>query len=98
MAILSQTELMDRIHTLVGDDTSDETLTMLQDFNDTFASFGSAPDEAEHLRQELKDLDESWRIKYRDAFFNGPKDSDADDDPLDPEPKKTFESLFSMKE
>lgn len=98
MPVITTDEFMNRIRTLVGDDTSDETLATIQDFSDTLNSFGDSANEIARLNSQLTEQDEAWRKKYRDAFFHGPEEREPDN-PHDDGPKKlTFESLFTTKE
>lgn len=98
MPIITTDEFMNRIRTLVGDDTSDETLATIQDFSDTLNSFGDSANEIARLNREITEQDEAWRKKYRDAFFHGPEESYPDYPPNDGPKKLTFESLFTTKE
>lgn len=110
MAVVSKEELMTSIKNLIGENTSDEAVKLIEDANDTFDSLSSATgnDELQKRIKELEDkveeTDKSWRKKYTDRFFTGGKDSPDDDnqDDLD-EPTneedepKTFEDLFTTE-
>lgn len=104
-------ELLSQIKVIIGDNTSDEVLTLLTDINDTLD--GSTDTEVVELRQKVTDLetkvketDEAWRQKYRDAFFSPqidpqptqqPDDLDAGNKEVDEDEKETFDDLFSTK-
>ena len=74
MAVLTREQFMEKLKTITDGKTDDDTLTMIQDFSDTFKSLEEKED-VEAVRgdyeEKLKVLDETWRNKYRDAFFNG---------------------------
>ena len=112
MAILSTNDLRTRLQTIVGGNTDDDTLNFLQDFNDTLTDIESKGDtDFEELYnaevQKNKDLDASWRKRYRDTFFNGVDDSEQENAPKYRKPKFsteptlentiTIEDLFTTK-
>lgn len=99
MAVLTREQFMEKLNTLTDGKADDDTLTIIQDFSDTFKSLEEKED-VEAVRGEyeekLKSLDETWRNKYRDAFFNGPeekKDEEEEEEEEKEEPH-TYEELF----
>ena len=103
MAIKTQEELLNSIKELLKDDTSDESISLLEDVSDTLTEL-SANQDTENWKQKYEDNDKEWRQKYRDRFFNtGSDDGGKLGGRFDPEPesepvKKTFEDLFTIKE
>lgn len=98
MAVLSTDVFMERINSLIGENSDDDTLAMLGDFKDTLDANANANTKIAELEQKNKDLDTSWRKKYRDRFFTGGTDSEdfgVDLSEQDGSERKTFESLFS---
>lgn len=94
MAVRTRDEIMAQLQTIVGDDTSDETLAFIQDISDTIGTDNSAQRITE-LETQLTKQDEEWRKKYRDAFFTGkPDDSIEEDEPESNKPK-SFMDLFT---
>ena len=94
---------MEKLKLLTEGKTDDETLKIIEDFNDTINAVTSDGEDAEVLKadyeQKLAELDASWREKYKDAFFNGPEDKkdNEPEEPEDPEEKDeptTYEELF----
>lgn len=93
MAIRTREELMAQLQTMVGEDTSDETLSFIQDVSDTLGADNSAQRITE-LETQLEEQDKEWRKKYRDAFFTGKPDDSIEDEPDHSTPKR-FEDLFT---
>lgn len=99
MAVLTREQFMEKLNTLTDGKTDDDTLTMIQDFSDTFKSLEEKED-VEAIRGDyeakLKSLDENWRNKYRDAFFNGTeeKKDKEEEEEEEPEEPHTYEELF----
>lgn len=94
MAVRTRDEIMAQLQTLVGEDTSDETLAFIQDVSDTIGTENNAQRITE-LETQLAQQDEEWRKKYRDAFFTGkPDETLEEDEPVDNKPK-SFMDLFT---
>lgn len=96
MAIRTRDEIMSQLQTIIGEDTSDETLTFIQDVSDTLGDNNSAQRITE-LETQLQTQDNEWRKKYRDAFFTGKPDESLDDDFEEKKKPKRFEDLFSTQ-
>ena len=94
MAIRTRDEIMSQLKTMIGeDDTSDETLSFIQDVSDTLGNDNSAQRITE-LETQLEEQDKEWRKKYRDAFFTGKPDDSFEEEPEHNTPKR-FEDLFT---
>ena len=68
MAVRTREEIMSQLQSIIGEDTSDETLTFVQDVSDTLGNDNSAARITE-LETQLKTQDEEWRKKYRALVF-----------------------------
>lgn len=99
MAVLSFDELIDKIKTKIGDDTSDESIELLEDVSDTF----NANNDGEKWKTKYEENDKEWRKKYIERFSGSGSgehddDDDDDDDDGDNEEKTTFEELFKEED
>lgn len=95
MAVLSFDELIAKIKTKIGDDTSDESIELLEDVSDTF----NANNDAENWKTKYEENDKEWRKKYIERFSgSGSDEHDDDDDDDDEEEKTTFEELFKEED
>lgn len=90
MSVRTKDELMNSLKDFLGDNTSDEAIALVQDISDTLGD--SNAQTVADLRQQLVDQDNTWRKKYRDAFFSGTPDKDEEEQPKRP---RTFEELFT---
>lgn len=94
--VKTKEELLSSLRTVFGDNTDDNTLSIIEDVSDTMDSFNG---DGTDWKAEADRIDKEWRQKYHDRFFNSVPD---DVDPLDagsPDPKPlTFEALFTTKE
>lgn len=70
MAIRTRDEILAAIRSRLGDDTSDEALTIIEDIDDTFRDYETRT--GEDWRARYDELDAQWRNRYRDRFFRKP--------------------------
>lgn len=94
MAIRTQEELRTALNGILGESPTDEGITLLEDFTDTFTSLtsnGSAAD----WEQRYRDNDAAWRKRYTERF-NAPVDGDggSNNKPKNDNKPMTFEDLF----
>lgn len=102
MAIKSKDEILEQIQERFGEDTSDETISFLEDVTDTFTDLETrASGDGVDWKAKYEENDNEWRQKYRDRFFS-PEVNDNEGDTVvdtnldDSEPPKTFDDLFSV--
>lgn len=96
MAILTQKEILEKLRARMGDDTSDETLALIEDVSDTLKDFETKTNDTTNWKKKFEDNDKAWRTKYRDRFFSAKEDDGGGEDDEDEEPQKTytFDNLF----
>lgn len=100
MAIISKDELMNRLNTFLGEDTTDETLSFIEDVTDTIEDYESKS--STDWEKRYNDLDSEWRKKYRERFFRKVKEDDeviedVVEDEEEKEEPKTYDDLFEME-
>lgn len=99
MAIKSVEEILNSIKGIIGERTDDDAMSILEDVQDTFTSIETARNETTDWKKKYEELDDSWRKKYRDRFFNHPaEDEEMDDEETDEPAQLTYDSLFKIKE
>ena len=95
MAVLSFDELIAKIKAKIGEDTSDESIELLEDVSDTF----NANNDVEKWKTKYEENDKEWRKKYIERFSGSLDDiNDGGDDDDDEEEKTTFEELFKEED
>lgn len=100
MSVKSKTEILDAIKDKFGDDTSDSTLSFLEDVSDTFDDLESKSNDSTDWKAKYEENDKAWRQKYHDRFFSSDEDKndDKNDDYGDEgEAPKTFDELFKTE-
>lgn len=86
-------EIMQALNTALGEGTSDETLSLLEDVKDTLDAGADNVD----WKKKYEQNDEEWRQRYRNRFTQGgdPEQEQPDKPSEEPETHKlTFENLF----
>lgn len=71
MAIRTYDEIMDRIRSVIGERSDDDALSLIEDVSDTLTAQTREGVPQEDVERQLRELDESWRQRYRDRFFSG---------------------------
>lgn len=105
MAVRTRDEILAAIRSRLGDDTSDDALTIIEDIDDTFKDYETRT--GEDWKSKYDELDAQWRKRYRDRFFQKadneettPEDvnGDNEEDLKDESEVKDFDELFTEKE
>lgn len=93
--VRTKEELLSSLREILGENTDDSALAIIEDVTDTMDSYSDGTD----WKAEAERIDKEWRQKYHDRFFNPKPDEDVD--PLDagePEPKRyNFDDLFTKE-
>lgn len=112
MSVRTREEIMEAVRQRFNDDTSDDTLTFIEDISDTLNNYeNSINTEWETKYNELnaryQNLDNSWRQRYRERFFdNAPSNGETiptnvinenKDDLINESEDKTFNDLFNER-
>jgi len=95
--IKTKEEIISAVKERIGEDTSDESLALLEDVTDTLSDFESKASDSTDWKTKYEENDASWRQKYRDRFMSGgSSDSDEQDEQEEDKPvPKTFADLFT---
>ena len=72
MAVLNREEFFARLDTRLANDTSDDGISFLEDMTDTYNELErKASGDGVDWESRYKELDESWKKRYRHRFFSG---------------------------
>lgn len=96
MSVKSKTEILASIKEKFADDTSDSTLSFLEDVTDTLDDFEAKSKDSTDWKTKYEENDKSWRQKYHDRFFSGEDGNhgNGDDGHGDEEEPMSYEDLF----
>lgn len=106
MSVLSKSDLLTKIKERIGEDSSDEALSFIEDVTDTLDDFESkVKGDGEDWKAKYEENDKAWRERYKSRFFDGASDEHKDtppngahsesDEENDEEAPETFDELFS---
>lgn len=98
MAVKTREEILNSIRAKFGDQTDDETITILEDVTDTFTDLETrANSDGEDWKTKYEENDASWRKKYTERFYSSdPKEPQPKDDETEEAPK-TYADLFQTE-
>lgn len=98
MAVRTKEELLSAISAIIGDNTDDSSLSLLEDVKDTYEGLSSSSNE--DWKAKFEENDKAWRQKYKERFL-GPVTPDEQttggstpDEPEDTTPM-TYDDLFT---
>lgn len=95
MAVIESSELIRRITERIGDDVSDEALSLLEDVTDTVNDFSRRIEESGDWERRYNENDAAWRTRYRERFSGAVDPEQETPVPEEEEVKhNTFEELF----
>lgn len=97
MAILSREEFFNRINTVVGDNSSDDAISFIEDMSDTYNAMEDNSNSGAEWERRYHENDEAWRKKYSTRFFRGDATivNNEPDNPEGIEPEDiTIDDLF----
>lgn len=99
MAIKSRDELLKSLNALIGDNSTDENLAILEDVTDTLKDYEEKTADQTEWKTKYEQNDADWRKKYRERFMSGEiiKEEQEEDVEKDSKPL-TFDSLFKERE
>lgn len=97
MAIVSNEDLIQRITALIGESTTDENISLIEDVTDTLQDYTERAKDSTDWKEKYTENDREWRKRYTERFTNNDGQDDENsqykDDSQESE-KLTFDSLF----
>lgn len=101
MAVRTRDEIVEAIRNRIGEDTSDEAISLLEDVTDTFTEYETRVADKTDWKAKYDEMDASWRKKYMDRFSGktGEEVKEEQEEQIkdDSEPR-TFDELFTERE
>ena len=98
--VLTKDDLIESVRTRLGEDTSDEAISFLENVTDTINDYeDKAKGDGKDWKAEAERIDKEWREKYI-SRFNAPVDDKDDIEHKDVEEKKikSYEDLFKTED
>lgn len=99
MAVKTKEEILNTIKGIIGENTDDNYLELLEDITDTLDNYDGLNTDNTDWKAKYEENDKEWRQKYKDRFFSREVEEDNDLDDDEPKPVKvTFDDLFVTNE
>ena len=100
MAVRTKDELLEIIKGRIGDDSSDETISFLEDITDTLSDYEekATNSDTEDWKTKYEENDKMWREKYRERFFSKEVEKEDEDFSEDEVKSLSYDDLFDEKE
>ena len=100
MAVRTKDELLEIIKGRIGDDTSDETISFIEDITDTLSDYEekATNSDTENWKTKYEENDKMWREKYRERFFSKEVEKEDEDFSEDEVKSLSYDDLFEEKE
>lgn len=94
MAVRTREEILKQLNERFGEDSSDATLSLMEDITDTFTDFEQRTNgDGTDWKTKYEENDKMWRDKYKERFMSDePNPPNLDE--TDPPKKLTYENLF----
>lgn len=67
--VRSKEELLNALKNVVGDNTADEVLSLLEDLSDSMDEYETRISESGDWKRKYEENDAEWRKRYRERFF-----------------------------
>lgn len=88
MAVKSKEDILSAIKDKFKDDTTDSTLSFIEDVSDTINDLESKASGEQNWKKKYEDNDKQWREKYKERFFSGaPAKKEEQEEEQEPEEK-----------
>lgn len=99
MAIKTREDLLKSLNTLIGDNSSDDNLAILEDVTDTLKDYEEKTADQTDWKTKYEQNDADWRNKYKERFLSGETIKDEREEDVKKDSKTlTFDSLFKERE
>lgn len=98
MSVLTREDFFTRLNDFVGDNSSDDAISFVEDMTDTYNDIETrANGDGTDWEQRYRENDEAWRKKYRSRFFSGTAPYPREDEIHEEKREITYEDLFTEK-
>lgn len=99
--VKTKDEMLAEIKSYIGDRTDDETVSLVENVTDTLSDM----EKNGNAEARVKEVDDMWRAKYMERFFDGDKEKknieveeDEETEEKDKSEEITIDDLYTEKE
>lgn len=101
MAVRTREEILEAIRSRIGEDTSDESISLLEDITDTMEDYETRVSDKTDWKNKYDELDATWRRKYIERFSGKTGEdvkNEQEEQIKDDSEPRTFDELFTERE
>lgn len=101
MAVRTIEEILEAIRSRIGEDTSDESISLLEDITDTMEDYETRVADKTDWKNKYDELDATWRRKYIERFSGKSGEdikNEQEEQIKDDDEPRTFDELFTERE
>lgn len=101
MAVRTREEILEAIRSRIGEDTSDESISLLEDITDTMEDYETRVADKTDWKNKYDELDATWRRKYIERFSGKSGEdikNEQEEQIKDDSEPRTFDELFTERE
>lgn len=101
MAVRTREEILEAIRSRIGEDTSDESISLLEDITDTMEDYETRVADKTDWKNKYDELDTTWRRKYIERFSGKSGEdikNEQEEQIKDDNEPRTFDELFTERE
>ena len=101
MAIKTRDEIIAAVKARIGEDTSDESISLIEDVTDTLSDYDTRLADKTDWKQKYDEMDASWRRKYMDRFSGKTGDDvkeEQEEQVKEDSKPRSFKELFKERE
>lgn len=101
MAVKTREEILEAIKSKIGEDTSDDSISLLEDITDTMDDYETRVADKTDWKNKYDELDATWRRKYIERFSGKTGEdikNEQEEQIKDDSEPRTFDELFTERE
>lgn len=101
MAVKTREEILEAIKSKIGEDTSDDSISLLEDITDTIDDYETRVADKTDWKNKYDELDATWRRKYIERFSGKSGEdikNEQEEQIKDDSEPRTFDELFTERE
>ena len=91
--VKTKTELLEKLKLLLGENTSEDALSLFEDLSDTVDDYENRTADGTNWKERFEENDKAWAQRYRDRFFS-PVEAEKGE-PIVEEKELTYDNLFT---
>lgn len=100
MAVKTKEDILTSLKAVIGENSGDDAIGILEDVSDTFDDYNSRVNDSTDWKKKYEDNDAEWRQKYRDRFYGAVDDNlekEIEENIDEPSKPMSYDDLFKKE-